>query len=420
MQPSPEQTLAQLYPDLHRRMVAALTAYFGFAALAEAEDLVQDTFAAALEAWRSRGVPSNPENWLFKVCKNKALNYLKKEHARHTSPYAPAQAQAYQLNQLFTVSEIEDSELRMIFACCHPRFSEKAQLILILKSLCGFSTEKAAHNLAMKPEAVRKLYYPTLQTIREEQFPLPAQYLLRHTERIENVHRTIYLLFNEGYLAYQGNQLLVDTSSLEAMRLIRLMLKHSSLCTADTHALYALFLFHSSRLSARTGPAGGLVELEHQDRSLWQQELIRLGIRHLNRSLAYRQELSRYQLEALIASLHSTAPSFPATDWKKIDLFYEQLLVLSPNPFVTLNRAIALYFSTGTPTAALAFLQNSSCLPFLQEHYLYHSFMGRINQETGNAAQAREYYSRALCLARNELEKRFFEKKLNLLLQANS
>lgn len=417
MQPSPEDLLARLYPAMHRNMVVALSRYVGFGALIEAEDLVQDTFAGALKDWRSRGIPEHPEKWLFKVCKNKALNFLKKQKNRHSSPYLPLQAEEYQLSQAFSASELEDGELRMIYACCHPRFSEKAQLVLILKSLCGFSTEKIAHSLAMNPEAVRKLHYRTLQTIREEGLPLHTPHLLRLAERRENVHRTIYLLFNEGYLAYQGDRLMDDACCLEALRLLQLILKHPALCSADSHALYALFLFHLSRHDARTDSAGALVELEQQDRILWRQDMIRLGIHQLNKALEYRQPLSRYTLEALIASLHSTAPNFGETDWKKISRLYDQLLQLGPNPFVSLSKAVALYFSMGSQ-AALDFLENSGHHPFLQEQHLYHAFLGRIFMERKEVRLAHDHYTRALALARNQLEQAFFLQKLRQLQDA--
>ena len=230
-------------------------------------------------------------------------------------------------------------------------------------------------------------------------------------DRLANVHRSIYLLFSDGYLPYQGTQLINDDSCFEALRLVRLLLQYPTLCTADTYALYAIFLFQLSRIEARTDSEGQLVELEHQDRSLWQQDMIRLGIHHLNQALNYQQPLSRYQLEALIASLHSNAPSFVATDWNKILSFYEQLLALAPNPFITLNKAIALYFSQKA-AVAVNFLEASPHLPFLQEQHHYHAFMGRIFQENGNLLQAREHYSRGLLLAHNQLEKDFFQRKL--------
>ncbi len=413
MQAAPEALLSRLYPSLHRKMVVALTAYFGFASLAEAEDLVQDTFAAALKDWRSQGIPDNPEKWLYKVCKNKALNFLKRQRSYQTSLYATPQVVSYQLSQAFSESEIEDNELRMIFACCHPRFSEKAQLILILKSLCGFSTEKVAHNLAMKPEAVRKLHYRTLQIIREEQLPLHTPQLLRLSDRVTNVHRVIYLLFNEGYLAYQGPQLLNDDCCLEALRLLQLMLKQPPICTADTHALYALMLFHLSRVNARTDAAGALVELEHQNRALWHPEMIRLGIHHLNKALDFRQPLGRYPLEALIASLHSTAPSFQETDWQKISHFYDQLLILAPNPFVVLNKAIALYF-TENAEAAFAYLADAPYQELLEDQHLYHAFLGRMFLLKGVLAQAKAHFTLAFTLSQNQLEKNYYQQKLAL------
>lgn len=394
-------------------MVIALATYFGFASLAEAEDLVQDTFAAALKDWPMRGMPENPEKWLFKTCKYKALNYLKRQKTRQASLYAPLIAAEYQLEQVFSASEIADNELRMIFACCNPRFSEKAQLILILKSLCGFSTDKIAHTLAMKPEAVRKLYYRTLQTIREEQLPLHIPHLLRLKDRIANVHRIIYLLFTEGYLAYQGQKLTNEACSLEAVRLLQLILKQPPICTADTHALYALMLFHLSRTNARTDTEGSLVELAQQDRQQWDQTMIRLGIHQLNKALLYEQPLSRYQLEALIASLHSTAPSFQQTDWQKISGFYDQLLSLGPNPWVAFNKAIALYFGESS-CAALAYLSATPYRTFLEEQHLYHSFLGSIFQAHADWAKAKEHFALAVSLTQNQLEKAYYLKKISL------
>lgn len=414
MQPQPEDVIAALYSPTYRKMVVALTAYFGFASMAEAEDLVQETFATALERWREQGIPADPEKWLFKVCKNKALNFQKKKQLRQQRGYAPAHAEAYQLEEAFAENEIEDRELRMIYACCHPQISVKAQLVLILKSLCGFSTEKAANSLGMNAEALRKLHYRTLQYIKEAKIPLLAPQLLRLRERTENVHRSIYLLFNEGYLAYQGSALLDQDACQEALRLIRLLLRHPALCTADSYALYALFLFHLARLSARTSPAGELLELEAQDRSQWHKSLIQLGVQQLNKGLQLQKVLSRYLLEALIASLHCTAPSFKATDWPKICRFYQLLLLVAPSPYVALNKAIALYFAHGA-AAATHYLQQSPYLATFQEHYLYHSFLGRLSLEKKDTPAAKSHYERALSLSSNQLEKDFLLKKLQAI-----
>lgn len=400
-------------------MVVALSSYFGFASLAEAEDLVQDTFAAALDNWRSRGIPRQPENWLYKVCKNKALSYQKKQQIRSSSGFAPAEEASYQLEQAFSANEIEDNELRMIYACCHPHFSAKAQLVLILKTLCGFSTEKAAHHLGMQPEAVRKLHYRTLETIKEKQLSLRSPHLLLLAARTDNVYRILYLLFTEGSFPYQGAELLNIDSALEALRLLRLLLGHPKICTADTHALYALFLFHLARVPARTDAAGQMVELEQQDRSLWQQDLIRLGIRHLNRALAFGQPLSRYQLEALIASLHCRAASFSETDWQKIAQCYEMLLRVNPGPFVAINHAIAVYFERGA-SVAMPLLERSLYLPQFEQQQLYHAFMGRLCQDRGAPEEAAQHYQKAISLTQHQLEKSLLSKKLLQLLEVHS
>jgi RNA polymerase sigma-70 factor (ECF subfamily) len=408
--PLPADVINTLYRELYSKMVASLAHYFGMANLAFAEDIVQDTFIAAVEHWKDT-LPDNPPAWLFRVCRNKAMNALsKKQPASCVLPQFTAEDRAqYELEQLFLDHEIRDNQLRLLFACCHGRLSPKAQVMLILKNLCGLRVEEIARGLAMTDEAVMKTLTRSRQTLADENVVLRVPFLLRSKERLNSVHTAIYLLYNEGYNATAGDVLIRKDVCLEAMRLMRSILDIPEIRSHDSFALMALMCFHTARFDARTGTEGEIIELELQDRSQWDHELIRLGIQYLKN--ARDKEVSRFVLEASIASVHCWAKTFPETNWRVIKGLYDQLQHIQSSPFIDLNRAVAIFYKEGREPA-LKSLEQSKHLTWLKNHYLYYATLGKIDQSIPDKESARLNYEKALSLTTLRAEQDFLKKKI--------
>lgn len=401
-----------LYRKLYSKMVASLASYFGMANLAVAEDLIQETFIAAFEYWRKGEMPENPEAWLFRVCRNKAVNVLSANRMVSMCGIQEEGRMEYQLEQLFLDHEIKDNQLRLLFACCHPLLAPKAQVMLILKNLCGLRVEEIARGLGMRDEAVMKTLTRSRQTLKEENVSLRVPFLMRSRTRLNIVHTAIYLLFNEGYTATEGEALIRQDVCLEAMRLMKSILDIPEICTSDSFALMALMCFHVARFEERVGAEGEIIELELQDRSRWDPDMIQLGMQYLKK--AGEKARTRFVLEAAIASVHCSAPLFERTNWPLIIALYDRLQKLQPSPFVDLNRAVALYYGEGSERA-LESLDHSKHLSWLKNHYVYHALLGKIYQSNGDAWKALSCYEKALGLAKLKAEQEFLKKKIEAL-----
>lgn len=410
MSSPPDHTINTLYRELYSKMVASLAHYFGMANLALAEDIVQDTFIAAVEHWKDT-MPDNPPAWLFRVCRNKAINALSKKQATFcVLPEFTAEDRArYELEQIFLDHEIKDNQLRLLFACCHGRLSPKAQVMLILKNLCGLRVEEIARGLAMTDEAVVKTLTRSRQTLADENVVLRVPFLLRSKERLNSVHTAIYLLYNEGYNATTGDVLIRKDVCLEAMRLMRSILDIPEIRSHDSFGLMGLMCFHTARFDARMGTEGEIIELELQDRSRWDHELIALGMRYLKN--ARGREVSRFVLEAAIASVHCGAKTFAETNWRVITGLYDQLLRIQSSPFIDLNRAVAIFYNEGSESALKSLCQ-SKHLTWLKNHYLYYATLGKIYQSVPDRESACMNYEKALSLTTLRAEQDFLKKKI--------
>jgi RNA polymerase sigma factor (sigma-70 family) len=409
-----EAIIHQLYRELYGKMVASLVSYFKMVDLFLAEDIVQETFMTALKSWDKNGLPDNPPAWLFKVCKNKAINFLAKrnELSSDKSEFFDEASEDRQLEQLFLDHEIKDNQLRLLFAFCHPRLSPKSQVILILKDLCGLRAAEIARGLGMNEEAVVKTISRSRETLREENITLHIPFLLQSHERLDTVHMAIYLLFNEGYSASTGDILIRKDLCIEAMRLAHALLEMELVRTSDTFALMALMSFHIARFGSRLDDDGFLIELEDQERLTWDQEMIRLGNNYLRNT--NRKVPTRFLLEAAIASMHSTVQHFEDTDWRTISDLYDQLKKLQPSPFVDLNQAVAIFYCDGS-AKALEALNASKHLNWLKNYYLYHALLGKIFLYDGNFGLALEHYEKALTLTHLAPNRRFLNEKINKL-----
>jgi RNA polymerase sigma factor (sigma-70 family) len=408
-----QQQIQRLYRESYSKMVAALVSFFGLTRLSLAEDIVQETFVAALESWRFKGLPESPQAWLFRVCKNKALNALEKKVNVVKEPGVQRGFPATDtgLERIFLDHEVSDSQLRLLLACCHPAISPRTQVILILKNLVGLTVEEIARGLAMSNDAVMKTLSRSKHTLMKESMQVP--FVQASRERLHIVHTAVYLLFNEGYQATQGDTHIRHELCMEAMKLMRSILSEVMLRNADSFALMALMCFHAARFDARTGTKGEIIELEQQDRSRWDAEMIALGVQYLKQCQPGATP-SRYVLEAAIASVHCQAKSFEETKWPVVAGLYEKLVRVIASPIADLNYAVALYYAYGKQKAEM-FLEQSDHRNWLKQHYLYYAFLAKMENASGYPSTAIMYYKKALSLTRLRAEQEFLQRKIDAI-----
>jgi RNA polymerase sigma-70 factor (ECF subfamily) len=400
-----------VYRSESRRILATLIRLLGDFDLAE--EAVQDAFTAALVQWTRDGVPANPRSWLVSTGRFKAIDAMRRR-ARFDAKLseiadrldAGARATAGQEDV-----EVEDDRLRLIFTCCHPALSLDAQIALTLRTVCGLTTEEIARAFLMQPPTLAQRIVRAKAKIRDARIPyeVPAREDL--PERLGAVLHVIYLVFNEGYSASSGASLTRHDLSAEAIRLGRLLVE----LLPDTEAigLLALMLLHDSRRAARTSPAGDLVLLGDQDRSLWNRQQIAEGSALVERALTSRR-FGPYTLQAAIAAVHAGAPGTDATDWGRIVGLYDVLLRIQPSPVVELNRAVAVAMREG-PGAGLALIDAILARGELADYHLAHSARADLCRRLGRRDDAAASYRRALALARQDPERRFLEGRLREL-----
>ncbi|MCA8974392.1 MAG: RNA polymerase subunit sigma [Planctomycetes bacterium] len=324
-------------------MVSGLCRVLGPGRLDLVEDVVQEALARALRSWPAEGVPDNPEAWVFRVARNLALDSLRRQKIADRVE-GELQHWARLGHEPTTPDELEhlaDETLRMLFLCSHPAVPADARVPLILKTVCGFGVPAIAAALLQKEATIAQRLVRAKARLREDAIAFampPAEQL---PTRLDLVLQVIYLLFNEGYRAHLGTELVREDLVHEALRLCSLLLDQPQTAGPSTHALFALMLLLGARLPARLDDSGELLTLAEQDRGSWNQSWIAHGFDHFRQSIA-GEELSPYHCEAAIASLHTVAPSYDRTDWSRILAEYDRLLLLSPTPIVKLNRAVAV------------------------------------------------------------------------------
>ena len=400
-----------VYQAESRRVLATLIRLLGDFDLAE--EALQDAFAAALAQWPRTGVPANPRAWLVSAGRFKAIDGL-----RRGARFEASQAELAERFGGQTVDPagadadgVEDDRLRLIFTCCHPLLPADARVALTLREVCGLSTEEIARAYLSSPATLAQRIVRAKTKIREAAIPYQVPALAELPERLEGVLQVVYLVFNEGYSASSGDSLTRADLSGEAIRLGRLLLE--LLPEPEVMGLLALMLLHDSRRAARTSPAGDLVLIDDQDRSLWDPAQIAEGAALVERALASGR-YGRYTLQAAIAAAHATSSSAAATDWGRILALYNQLVQAAPSPVVELNRAVAVAMHDG-PAAGLELIDAILARGELAEYHLAHSVRAELCRRLGRAAEARAAYERALALARQEPERRFLERRLAAL-----
>jgi RNA polymerase sigma-70 factor (ECF subfamily) len=399
-----------IYRTESRRVFATLVRLLGDFDLAE--EALHDAFRAALEQWPREGVPTNPRAWLVSAGRFKAIDGI-----RRRARFSPIDDVAEQVEAIadetpaWDPESIEDDRLRLIFTCCHPTLSPDAQVALTLREVCGLTTEEIAQAFLSAAPTLAQRIVRAKAKIRDARIPYEVPSPDELPQRLDSVLRVIYLVFNEGYSASSGQALTRVDLSGEAIRLGRLLVE--LLPEPEAIGLLALMLLQESRRAARTSPAGDLVLLEAQDRSLWNRDQIVEGSALVERALAPRR-VGPYTLQAAIAALHAEAPTAGTTDWEEIVGLYDVLLRVEPSSVVELNRAVAVAMRSG-PEAGLTLIDAILARGELSDYHLAHAARADLCRRLGRTAQARVSYKRALELARQEPERRFLERRLGEL-----
>jgi RNA polymerase sigma-70 factor (ECF subfamily) len=401
--------IQELYRKEYGKMVTVLCSRFGITHIDDAEDIVSDTFLSAAETWGMNGMPSNPVAWLYAVARNNALNYLKhnkifgqkvKKHLARDSE------RTFEMDIDLSDQHIADSQLRMLFAICHPSIPVEAQVSLALRVLCGFTIDEIAQALLTSRGNINKRLFRAKDRLRTEDIEIAFPPDSDIEARLDTVLLCLYLLFNEGYFSASPDKVLRKDFCLEAMRLAWLLASHPPTAQPRVYALMALMCFHASRFDARISDNGELVLYEDQDISRWDQELIDRGGGFFVQASG-RGEVSKYHLEAAIAWWH-THQTGEREKWENILRLYNQLLVLEYSPMAALNRAYAFSRVYGKEKA----IPEAEGLRQLSGNLFYHSLLGELY--TGvDEQKARQHFLRALDLAGSSAERAVLEKKLH-------
>jgi RNA polymerase sigma-70 factor, ECF subfamily len=392
-----------------RRVLATLIRLLGDFDLAE--EALHNAFIAAIEQWPRDGVPDSPRAWLVSAGRFKAIDSLRRR-ARFDAARADIAKRLDSVPFDAAAREdqgIEDDRLRLVFTCCHPALPPDAQVALTLREVCGLRTEEIASAFLTTPPTIAQRIVRAKGKIRDAHIPYEVPSRADLAGRLDSVLRVIYLVFTEGYSASSGDLLTRPDLSGEAIRLGRLIVE--LLPEPEGVGLLALMLLQESRRGARTSPAGELVLLQDQDRSLWNRDQITEGIALVERALASRR-FGPYTLQASIAAVHAEAPNAAATDWAQIVGLYDVLVRAEPSPVVELNRAVAVTMRDG-PSAGLTLVDAILARGDLQDYHLAHSARAELCLRLGRTPEARASYQRALELARQEPERRFLERRLS-------
>jgi RNA polymerase sigma-70 factor (ECF subfamily) len=417
--PSPSevpQVVEHFFRHEAGRIVSTLTRIFGIEHLNRAEDVVQETLVRALQTWPYYGIPRNPSAWITQVAKNLALDLIRREKT-----FRNKEAEIIRLmeqgsvdptaeNSVFTDDQINDDRLRMMFVCCHPLVPQEAQVALALKTLCGFSAAEIARAFLTSEAAIAKRLTRAKQKIRTAQVPFEIPVGEELTERLDGVLQTLYLLFNEGYKASVGEQLIREELCREAIRLGTLLAEHPAGNRPKTHALLALMFLNAARMPARLDTDGNILRLKEQDRSCWDQPTIARGCFHLMQSTA-DDEASEYHLQAAIAGCHCAAKDYESTDWRQILSLYDRLLEMDDSPVVALNRAVAVANVHG-PKAGIEAVEAILNQEQLNSYYLLYAVRGEFEAHLSNREAAIDCFRKSLELATIKSEQMFLSKRL--------
>jgi RNA polymerase sigma factor (sigma-70 family) len=408
------QLVEHLFRHEGAKMVAILTKIFGIEHLNLAEDVVQEALARELQTWPFYGVPKNPSAWIMRASRNLALDVV-----RRRKVFQNKQAEISRLmdrdgatpdEAIFSEDEISDDRLRLMFVCCHPAIPAEAQVALALKTLCGFSVAEIGHAFLTTEAAIAKRLTRAKQKIHQARIPFEIPTGRELGQRLDSVLRSLYLLFNEGYKASSGENLVREELCEEAIRLAELLMSHPAGNQPKTHALLGLMLLNAARNPTRLDSEGNLLRLKEQDRTRWDKSMIARGMFHITQSAA-GDELNEYHLQAGIAACHCAAKDYESTNWQQILLLYDRLIEFDQSPVVALNRAVAFANIRG-PKAGLQAVKSIRDLNKLSSYYLLYAVQGEFEMRSGNLRVAAEQFRKSFELADTKSERAFLLKRL--------
>lgn len=390
------------------RIVATLIGLVGDFDLAE--ESAQEAFAAAVEQWRTSGVPEFPRAWIVQTARHKAIDRIR-HRVRSEEKLALLAHTANAIEEpVYDTSEIPDDRLRLIFTCCHPALALESQVALTLRTLCGLETDEIARAFLVPVATMAQRLVRAKRKIRDAGIPYVVPETKDMPERLDAVLTVIYLVFNEGYAATRGGLLVRTDLCAEAIRLGRLIrMLTGPQSPAEATALLALMLLQDARREARLDRAGDIVVLEDQDRGLWHQGQIAEALPLVEE--AFCGGPSAFAVQAAIAALHCRAARAEDTDWPQILRLYDFLERLQPSPVVSLNRAVAVAMVQGS-RAALALIDALAATGDLDGYHLLHAARADLLRRAGSPVPAAESYARALALVTNDSERRFLERRL--------
>jgi RNA polymerase sigma-70 factor (ECF subfamily) len=408
-------TVDHLFRREAGKMTAILTRIFGFTHARMIEDIVQEAFFAALKTWPIKGKPNKPSAWLMQVAKNKTINAIKRDRRFISNTVIQQQLNdknsepEHVLNSLFLDHEIKDSRLRILFACCNPDISSQKQIALTLKTLGGFSNTEISRALLMSEPAVKKMIYRARKSIRDKRLSLDVPFIDQTEELLHPAQTTCYLIFNEGYKRSSGDHMIKEDLCREAIRLARLLTELPK-GASKSAALLSLMLFNAARFPARVDEDRHPVDIENQNRDLWDSELIQKGFYYLKKSREAKS-MSSYHLEAGIAGIHCSAKTYGDTDWSAIVTCYRKLDSIRESPVIKLNYAIALSKLEG-PEAGLKVIDQSGLQKPLEHYELFYAAKADMYFRLTNYPKAKAYYQLALDLTNTEADKWFIKSKI--------
>jgi predicted RNA polymerase sigma factor len=404
----------ELIPHLFRaefsKITTVLCKYFGIKYIQVAEDIAGDTFLLAIETWSYQGIPANPTAWLYSVAKNKAKNYMHRNHLFTeviANQIKDISSQTEEIEIDLSQKNITDCQLQMLFAICHPSISIESQIGLSLRILCGFGIDEIANGFLTTKETITKRLFRAKEKLRLKKIQIEFQSQTEIHKRLKTVLKTLYLLYNEGYYSESQDVILRKDLCLEAMRLTYLLIENETTNLPSVNALYALMCFHSSRFDARKNENGELVLYQDQDETLWNHELILKGMYYLSNA-STGEKISKYHLEASIAYWMTVKNDIPKK-WGNVLQLYNQLLILEYSSIAALNRAFVFSKVYGSAAG----IKETEKLN-LHDNHFYYTLLGELYIET-DKQKAIQCFHKAISIAKTLADKQTIQKKIDKL-----